>query len=60
LQNPLEIKKDQELTIHILRINDGKKVWYEWSFVKDSMDNSLDMSSSQVHNLGGTCNSIML
>ena len=53
----IPIKKNDILTINISRINDGKKVWYEWNF-----DNNNDLLgyNSKIHNFNGEGYSILL
>ena len=53
----IQVKKNDTLTINISRINDGKKVWYEWNF-----DNNNDLLgyNSIIHNLNGEGYSIIL
>ena len=54
----MEIKANETLEILIWRVNDGKKVWYEWSF--NILNNNMDLSCSQIHNFQGAHYSIII
>ena len=51
------IKKGENLIININRINDEKKVWYEWNF---DIENNLNGHISEINNLNGIGYSINL
>ena len=51
------IKKGENLIININRINDEKKVWYEWNF---DIENNLNGHLSEINNLNGIGYSINL
>ena len=58
IQKPIEIKANETLEILIWRINDTKKVWYEWSF--NILNNNQNLLNSQIHNFQGQHYSIII
>ncbi len=58
-KTPIEIKNEENLIIHVVRENDGNKVWYEWNF-EVAGGNKNELGNNQIHNLGGSSYSIML
>lgn len=57
IMNQILIKKDDTLTVNIKRINNGRKVWYEWNI--DS-DNDMIGYTAKVHNIDGSGYAILL
>lgn len=51
-KEPIEIKKDDILKMNFERINNGKKVWYQWNFLKFSND-AKDIKVFPIQNLFG-------
>ena len=51
------VKKNEKLVINVRRVNDTRKVWYEWSFVAE---NDVYGVNCKVHNSNGDCYAMLL
>ena len=51
------VKKNEKLVINVRRVNDMRKVWYEWSFVGE---NDVYGVNYKVHNSNGDCYAMLL
>lgn len=57
IRNPFHLKKGSNVDIHIWRLTNAKKVWYEWSFLNGNGEIGAE---SIIHNMGGNSNNIGL
>ena len=51
------VNKGDDLLINIKRINNGRKVWYEWNF---DISSDLVGYNSKIHNVDGEGYAILL